>query len=254
MKLSLAPLRAARTALALVALGVMGQGCAVEVESEPSASEDDLVGGKVANGEFVEVVMLESAGSSPGSVYVCTGTVIGLRTVLTARHCVEKITQPDGSCKGTVFVDIYGRGGSKGQRYAYERCAFVEGSLAKSDVGLIRVDKPFVGVVPARLADTSPGDATYTTYGYGTFGAKKLNHTCTESIDGNKRVLTYEGKLNFRWGALTCPGDSGGPHFLAGTHTVAGVTSRDYTLYMRNAEVADHRAFIDATLARFERP
>lgn len=208
--------------VALVAL----VGCAADDE-EVASSEDSIVNGALANGEHPEVAML-SLVDAKGNPWVCTGTFVGRRTLLTARHCFENgVIGPDGSCNGSVHVDTTGLGARQGAHYGIASCVLPDlGAPGRAnDLALVRIDHVAEGIMPARIAHDLPDERLYTVYGYGGFGPARGGH-CAETTDGdNKRTLTYRGALSWHVARYVCPGDSGGPHFVAGSNLIAGVSS-----------------------------
>jgi secreted trypsin-like serine protease len=188
-------------------------------------SEDAIVGGQIANAEHPEVVDLQVIAGS--KTWNCTGTMVGRRTVLTARHCLEDgAILSGGACSGAAYVDTKGQGANGATRIGFERCMVPDlGKEGRSnDVALVRLESNAIGIVPAVISRGTPSGSTYTVYGYGDFGAARGSH-CASPTDAQKRKLTYHGPLSWHFGRFTCPGDSGGPHFVAGTNVIAGVTS-----------------------------
>jgi secreted trypsin-like serine protease len=217
-------------------------------------SQSDIVGDVIANREHPEVVQLRIYTATDSAL--CTGTLVGHRTILTARHCMTGAIAPDGTCDGDVSVDLTGTGALGGDQYHFERCVLPLGGRMtwNNDLALIRLTKPVEGVTPARYATTPTGWRTYTTYGYGRHGGERLVHGCTEAEDGNKRKTSYRGDLGVELGSRpTCPGDSGGPHFIAGTNIVAGITSGGFLFFSGTATTYADADQLTGWIAAFER-
>ncbi len=226
------------------------------------ADQAPIVGDLIADAEHPEVVALDVV--KDGATFVCTGTLIGAHTVLTARHCLEGAIDTDG-CHITALVDRDGASSlSKTvDRYEASACAHMAPTRTyRSDLGLIRLVQDVVGVMPARLATETTERGVYTVYGYGSFG-KGTGVGCENQSDGHKRKARYSGRLGVRFGQVTCKGDSGGPHFagdsnvLAGdSNVLAGVTSGGAAVgglaLDFNVDVVDTRAWIVDTLTRFD--
>lgn len=226
----------------------------------PSESANAIVGDDLADGEMPAVVRLQLEYAD--GLSTCTGTLIGSRTVLTARHCVENLRDPHiGACTMHVLIDRAGRSTNDPQteRYAAVRCDVLARSgvlPSETDLATVRLEQPVVGIRPAALATETSPRGRYTAYGYGSFGAPpSLGTLCEHHSDGHKRKASYDGALGFRFGQVTCAGDSGGPHFITGTSVVAGVTSSGYAIvgaYEVNAGVAVHRAWIVDQIQAYE--
>lgn len=245
----------------LVAVALLA-GCAADAadadEREAASDAAEIVGTTLADGEHPEVVRLLL--KSPAGDATCTGTLIGAHTVLTARHCVESRTDlATGACTITALVDRSGRAALDGaDAYPAARCDWVPSSglfASQSDVATIRLARDVAGVAPATLADEATPTGAYTAYGYGSFGAAPtFGETCEHRSDGHKRKASYRGGLGFKLGQVTCPGDSGGPHFVQNTSIVAGVTSTGFALlvaYETNASVARHHAWLAGMLRAY---
>lgn len=245
------------TSIMLFVAGLVLGGCSAEAADAPPAPDDEaaIVGNTIADAEHPEVVALDV--TKDGKTFVCTGTVVGERTVVTARHCIDGTVDARG-CHIQVVVDRLGQSsrGAGVERYSATACEVMPETLTyRSDLGLVRLDRKVVGVVPARLATASTPRGSYTTYGYGSFG-KGLGAACESRSDGHKRKASYTGALGLRFGQVTCKGDSGGPHFAGTSNVLAGVTSAGagvagVNLDM-NVDVADTRAWIVRTMATFD--
>jgi len=232
-------------------------GCSAEsAEAPPTPSDESaIVGNTIADAERPEVVALDV--TKDGKTFVCTGTIVGDHTVITARHCIDGAVDASG-CHIVAIVDRAGQSsrGAAVERYRATACEVMPETLTyRSDLGLVRLERTVGGVTPARLANAATPRGSYTTYGYGSFG-KALGAACDSRSDGHKRKASYTGPLGLRFGQVTCKGDSGGPHFAGTSNVIAGITSAGVgalgvSLDM-NVDVADTRAWVVRTMAGFD--
>jgi hypothetical protein len=150
--------------------------------------------------------------------YGCTGTLIGLNTVLTAAHCV------DDSDTATFIV-----GGEKYYGTATGHPAYYHHNY-EVDLALITLDHAVQGIEPLPLCKTVVGlkQLGVTIVGFGRskfdvrdFGTKRW---ARNDIDRSSRNVIYSS-----WGSQICYGDSGGPALLDATYNspecVIGVAS-----------------------------
>lgn len=249
--------------LALLGLAGLGAACASPREDaiDHVEGEAPIVGDDRADGEQPSVVRL--AISQDGLAYTCTGTLLGSRTVITARHCLEKRLGPGGSCDVKVFLDRTGVGttDARTEQYTASLCEIREPdkSLSASrDVATIRLGTKVPSPPVATIAEPWETNDDYDVYGYGSWGEPPfVGVTCSNHSNGHKRKAHYRGRLGFRLGQTTCPGDSGGPHFIAGTSKLAGITSTGYAVwvaYEMNTELGPHIAWVRDRLRTYEAP
>ncbi len=176
---------------------------------------------------------------------VCSGTLISPTVFLTASHCLVWL-EPAGVKPEQVFVTF--------DETLDEDAALVHGtphshpgyghdSANLYDVGVIVLDEPVTGITPAALPTENLLDTLalrsqrFVTVGYG--GVRDAKQKGPQAIyyeDPPQRRWAEQGflALNKAWLRLsmnpstgsggTCYGDSGGPHFLAGTDVVVSVT------------------------------
>ncbi len=248
-----------RPSLALVALLAVANGCAPEESEDAGADRAAIVGNTRADAERPLVVRLAIG---EGATSTCTGTLIGPRTVVTARHCLERHTDGSGRCPVRVLFDRAGVGTEdpSAERYVADRCdifAPFHRQVPSNDLAMIRLASAIPNAPVAFVADDATPRGRYDVYGYGSWGdGPWFGVLCENHSDGHKRKASYEGRLGFRFGQATCPGDSGGPHFVAGTSILAGLTSTGYAVgiaYEANVDVASHRAWILGQRDAYER-
>ncbi|MBW2734692.1 MAG: trypsin-like serine protease, partial [Deltaproteobacteria bacterium] len=155
---------------------------------------------------------------------MCTATLVGRKTVLTAAHCVANVPM-------TFMLD-------NGERFAVTKAVRPaeyggEGTSYDIAVAILGAAPP---VAPMPLATRAPRvGETITLVGYGATLCQEINATvvCTEDA-GVKREATntvsFVTPLDFIYNGegSTCKGDSGGPAFALqeGQQVQLGVTSR----------------------------
>jgi secreted trypsin-like serine protease len=191
----------------------------------PISSESDIQGGAV-----------DRADPAVGLVWLiddlCTGTLIAPNTVLTAAHCVKDPVE--GFYTGTGRpASVLGEKTVKGLTRHVVAEQVAHPSFRKSacpnatfDLGLIRLDKPLVGVTPVKItAGSAPqigatckgvGFGLHTEGGNSSFAQKRAGTQIVQAL-GPSTILVKMGT------ALADSGDSGGPLICDGV--IVGATS-----------------------------
>lgn len=245
--------------LGCAALASVVAACAGDASSESVGDErSPIIGTATADAERPMVLNLDVR--KPDGLFTCTGTLIGRHTVVTARHCIAGSTDVT-ACDVTAWIDRVGVGTGLpgGERVRAMRCDVLDATAmidAVDDLATVRLASDVDGVGVAALAAVTPRDATYEVYGYGSFGeGPTLGTKCEHVSDGHKRKATYRGRFTPRFAQSTCPGDSGGPHFLAGSAVLVGVTSAGFAAvaaYEINTEIAPHREWLVGRLVAYD--
>jgi secreted trypsin-like serine protease len=176
----------------------------------------------------------------------CTGTLIAPTVFLTASHCVSWLPTPRWSLDDVwvTFDPVISASSTVYHGTAVPNPNYGHDAHDANDVAVILLDVP-VGLPLAQLptaglldqmqADHLLKDQMFVTVGYGTV-RDDPTHAWQTFQDNAERKYVEQGfqALKPFWIQLsmnpatgnggTCYGDSGGPHFLAGTNIIAAIT------------------------------
>lgn len=190
---------------------------------------------RIVNGVYTSLypstgALLDSGNFAIASL-ICSGTLIGCQTFLTAGHCVEGNLDP---ASYSVFL----------QHAGFFRVSSIAlhptFNFPVGDVAVLRLTTPVTGVAPTPInAASRPAFGTSgTIVGFGRsgggfdYGLKRAGAVTTASCTGVSNTTSVCWHFSDPLGppgsnSNTCNGDSGGPLFVAtgGGPVVAGVTS-----------------------------
>lgn len=193
---------------------------------------------EVVNG--VPVIGYPNAGSLQRAIdprlpaLVCSGTLIGCDTFLTAAHCVCDDLNGDPCGLPTPAAELSVFFQHAGSYQVTSVAAHPDFSFPHNDIAVLRLAQPVIGIEPAPLQLENPDIAAQMTIvGFGNThkgglddGIKRegvLQRTACESYD-DSLMLCFDGEDS---PSVSCNGDSGGPNYLleGGVQHVAGIVS-----------------------------
>jgi len=243
-----------RRVLVLV-LAVTFAGCDTFVD--PASTQNAIVGGNLTTAHPAVVALVTPAlecGTVPE--VLCTGTLVGPRTVVTAAHCVD--VAPAGTLQIHIGTDA--TDASSGRRVeVIDQIAHPGYVTLAHDIAVLElaeaVPGPFVALHDGVLDNSFLGaQAVMVGFGAddnGVLGFKREGTADITDIGADLFVLTPAP-------GNSCGGDSGGPVLIdvAGELVLAGVTSfgdPTCTISASNTRVDANRAdFLDATIAAID--
>ncbi|MCL2778530.1 MAG: S1 family peptidase [Polyangiaceae bacterium] len=246
----------------VVGLGLVAEGCANEVESNPvevdvvnPTANLEIYGGTEDNdGEALPGVVALRIGAG-GTFELCSGALVAPNLVLTARHCVTKNVTTSVSCdengrsangkhiSGEQDPTIIGVYTGPEPNFAHKPQATGRAIvtpkgpyLCDSDIALVALDQAIDDITPLAMRLDAPArvNETIRAVGYGQndqgvpIGTRfrKSGISVLAQGRGVSASGTPLGAHEFEVGRSICQGDSGGPAISEESLAVIGVVSR----------------------------
>jgi MYXO-CTERM domain-containing protein len=177
------------------------------------------------------------------SGYMCTGTLIGTKTVITAGHCFD--------ATATYAVELGGKSYEVAKALAHPQYSTTGEILvgdttyqgvALNDVSILVLKEEVQDVTPMKIATQQPAlGSSITIVGFGLTAASQTNSGGTKRVAQTKiSQVTAEyflyGLATDPSGGNTCYGDSGGPTYilengqerLLGVHSMGDTECKEY--------------------------
>ena len=209
----------------LFTLGVLGCSSAASTDPLDLGEGDELRVDAIRNPTSTASNYPETALLTMDNGWICSGSVIAPRVVLTAGHCVDghnsfSITTPYAK----------GSNGQPQERYASGKWTNYKSTGEyvnpdTPDVGLLFVDTPFTMPVWPKVSSNTHYNEQAVNVGRINNGSASYSNLYV----GVPLTLTSQYGFPYSYGyassGVTQSGDSGGPMFLNGTHTIVAVCS-----------------------------
>lgn len=188
-------------------------------DDQTATDEQSIIGGTTDTGDGCVVgVFAHAAGATSGSI--CTGTIIGPHTVLTAAHCVSPASIGANQVIDLLPGTTLALPGITTSSRTFNSAWNINNLQGCHDEGILHTTQT---LSPICNRGTFNAGAQVRIVGYGSNthanGGVGTKRQATVSVVASNNVLFQDGTSNRQ----TCHGDSGGPAFQGAN--VVGVTS-----------------------------
>lgn len=181
-----------------------------------AAAEEAIVGGTLAT-QYPEAAYLNIDLTATGG-YACSGALISPRVVLTAGHCV------DTHKAWEVHVGAEVRKSASAATYDWNEKGASTVNPNHHDIGLVFLDQDVkLAAYPTIASAALPNNAKVTNVGRINNGSMTNAAYAADSLVTAGSAIGYP--FDYASSAIIQPGDSGGPDFAAGTHSIVSVNS-----------------------------
>ncbi|WP_282177432.1 S1 family peptidase [Vibrio nereis] len=209
-------------------------------------------GTNATSNDWPYITALVTKGSSAYEGQFCGGSYIGDRYILTAAHCVERVSKEDFEV--IVGINNLNNEHNEGVRLPVQQFYIhpeYNGNNLKNDIAIIELPRPLTSneAIPVQLADAQTRNSTavgtdLTVAGWGSTTPELGNHTTSAQLlevtvpmvdqntcaDAFPSVTSGSGSENFCAGYQyegydSCRGDSGGPLVIDNDRTQLGIVS-----------------------------
>ena len=177
---------------------------------------EPIIGGVPATG-YPEAALLDM-GAANGAVYACSATLIAPKVVLTAGHCVDAMTSFN------VYVGTTKRPGGSAEVYDWHENGATTVNPNHHDIGLVYLQDAITLPSYPKLATSAVANGSRVLN-----VGRILNNQLTSSLYQASTNVTGAAAVGYPYDYYSPDiiehGDSGGPVFADGTHTIVAVNS-----------------------------
>lgn len=186
-------------------------------EGDPTeSSSDSIIGGKLAS-EYPEAAYVNIDWTGAGG-YVCSAALIAPKVVLTAGHCV------DAHKTWEVHVGAQTRTSTSAATYDWKEGGATTVNPNHHDVGLIFLDSAItIASYPTIASAPLAANSKVTNVGRINNGVVTNALYAADSVVSPGAAIGYP--FDYSSPTVIQAGDSGGPDFASGTHTIVAVNS-----------------------------